>query len=89
MVAKYMYKFSQENVPDPITQIITFNDNIYTHDPRNRSKPHITQRRISFASNSLRHKGHEIWYSIPVTLNSMKTIKSFIKHLKKQLINTY
>ena len=41
-----MYNFSQQTLPDPITQIITFNNNIHRHDTRNRSKPHITQQHI-------------------------------------------
>ena len=48
---------------------------------KNRSKPHV--------SNSLRHKGPEIWCSISEEINRVKTIKSFSKHLKKQLNNKY
>jgi hypothetical protein len=82
-VAKYMYNFSQQTLPLPLTHIITFNEDIHTHDTRNRNNPHISQRRVSIASNCLRHKGPEIWYSIPHEIHSMKTIKSFSKRLKK------
>jgi hypothetical protein len=88
-VAKYMYNFSQQTLPLPLTHIITFNEDIHTHDTRNRNNPHISQRRVSIASNCLRHKGPEIWYSIPHEIHSMKTIKSFSKRLKKQLVDKY
>jgi len=62
---------------------------MHTHETGNRSKPHITQRRISVISNNLRHKGPELWYSIPEEISSIKTIKSSSKHVKKELINKY
>ena len=76
-IAKYMYNCSKQNLPFPLTHIITFNETIHTYGTRNRNNPHITQRRISIVSKCLRHKGPEIWYLIPKNIQSTKTIKSF------------
>jgi len=88
-IAKYMYNFFTKTLPPPLTTLFTSNDTIHTYDTRNKQNPHVAQRRISRTSKSLRHKGPEIWYSIPKEIISKKTIKSFSKQLKKSFINNY
>ena len=88
-IAKYMYSYSQNTLPIPLMTLFTSNDNIHTHDTRNRHNPHISQRRITTASKSLRHKGPDIWYKIPEEITSKKNITSFSKHFKKRIIQNY
>ena len=84
-----MYNYFLNTLPTPLTTLFTTNETLHTHDTRNRQNTHVAQRRISITSKSLRHKGPEIWYSIPKEIISMKTIKSFSNKLKKILQNNY
>ena len=88
-IAKYMYSYSQNTLPIPLMTLFTSNDNIHTHDTRNRHNPHISQRRITTASKSLRHRGPDIWYNIPEEITSRKNITSFSKQFKKRIIQNY
>ena len=84
-----MYSYSQNTLPIPLMTLFTSNDNIHTHATRNRHNPHISQRRITIASESLRHKGPDIWYKIPEEITSRTNITSFIKQFKKRIIQNY
>jgi hypothetical protein len=88
-VAKYMYAFDKQILPSPLLDIISYNRNTHEYNTRNKDNPHIDTRRTIIASNSLRHKGPEIWYEIPEIIKSKKTIKSFTNTLKKQIITNY
>jgi hypothetical protein len=88
-VANYMYAFNKQILPSPLMNIILFNSNMHEHNTRNKENPHINARRTIITSNSLRHKGPEIWYQISEIVKSKKTIESFIKNLKKHMITNY
>ena len=85
-IAKYIYSYSQNTLPIPQMTLFTSNDNIHTHDTGNRHNPHISQRRITTASKSLRHKGPDIWYKIPEEITSRKNITSFSKDNYSKLL---
>jgi hypothetical protein len=71
-VAKYMYAFDKQILPSPLLDIISYNHNIHEYNTRNNDNTHIDTRRTMIASNSLRHKGPEIWYEIPEIIKSKK-----------------
>ncbi len=71
-VAKYMYAFDKQILPSPLLDIISYNRNTHEYNTRNKDNPHIDTRRTIIASNSLRHKGPEIWYEIPEIIKSKK-----------------
>jgi hypothetical protein len=88
-ISKLMYCLHKNTLPHPITSIVTYNCDIHSHNTRNRENPHIITRRTNLASKSLRHKGPEVWYTIPNDIKSTKSLTSFTRKLKKSIIDGY
>ncbi len=88
-VAKYMHNMTQGILPSPLSNQIQLNINLHPYNTRNQNNPHFTHRRTNLASQSIRHKGPSIWYSIQESIRSKKTVKTFQAHLKKLIFTSY
>jgi hypothetical protein len=84
-IAKYMYAFDKQILPSPLMNIISYNRTMHEHNTRNKNNPHIDTRRTLIASNSLRHKGPEIWYKIQDITKSKKTLNPLLTHSRNRL----
>ena len=88
-MAKFMYLFNANILPNPISEMLTMNTEIHNHFTRNRKNPHIQYRRTQIASKTLRHQGPIFWYKIPSEIKAKQTVKSFGYCLKRNIVETY
>ena len=88
-MAKFMYLFNANILPNPISEMLTMNTEIHDHFTRNRKNPHIQYRRTQIASKTLRHQGPIFWYKIPSEIKAKQTVKSFGYCLKRNIVETY
>ena len=88
-MAKFMYLFNANILPNPISEMLTMNTEIHYHFNRNRKNPHIQYRRTQIASKTLRHQGPIFWYKIPSEIKAKQTVKSFGYCLKRNIVETY
>ena len=72
-----------------LNNIFITNRDAHTHDTRNRHNPHITMRRTNKASNTNRHIGPAVWYTIPKNIKIKYTIKSFTRNLRSVMLIKY
>ena len=80
---KFMYKYHSHTLPESLDRIFHRNNTIHEHNTRHANDPHITSRRTTFASNSLLHKGPQVWYGLPQEIKDLPNIHRFNRHAKK------
>ena len=78
-VAKYMYALNNGTLPLKLRNTLINNQDINSHNTRNRLNPHIMTRRTNIACKSIRYNGPKIWYNIPNEIQNLKSIHSFTK----------
>ena len=78
-----MYALNNGSLP------MAFNNIFITNDTRNIHNPDITMRRTNKASNTIRHKGPAVWYTIPENIKIKYTIKSFMRNLRRVMLMRY
>lgn len=88
-VAKHMYAIHHNSLPLALRNMFVINRDIHTHQTRNRHNPHVTIRRTNVSSNTIRHKGPAVWYSIAENIKSKLTIKSFTRNLRGVMLGKY
>ena len=88
-MAKFMYLFNANILPNPISEMLTMNTEIHDHFTRNRKNPHIQYRRTQIASKTLRHQGPIFWYKIPSEIKAKQNVKSLGYCLKRNIVETY
>jgi len=84
--ALLIYRFSIKTLPCKIHCLFNSNADIHTYETRQREHPHFTKHRTQLYSNSFLHKAKTIWQSLPLSVQSRKTEKSFNKKISKYLI---
>lgn len=82
-VGKFMYKMVQNNLPPQIKHAFTKNQDLHNHNTR--QGVHIKTRRTKMAASQIIHKGPEVWLSVPVNIQTSKTIKQFKYRYKMHL----
>lgn len=88
-LSKYMYELSIGILPEPLMKMIIPNATIHQYLTRNRNNPHIERRRTYKASVAFKHKGPTYWYNIPAQIRECKTIKSFVKSYRTNMLLSY
>ena len=89
-IAKYMYALNNGTLPKALINMFTMNNEIHTHNTRNRYNPHVTTRRTIATSKTIRHKGPVVWYTIPNHIKKDKrTLKSFTRKLRSAMLVKY
>jgi hypothetical protein len=89
-IAKYMYALNNGMLPKALINMFTMNNEIHTHNTRNRCNPHVTMRRTIATSKTIRHKGPVVWYTIPNHIKiDNRTLKSFTRNLRRAMLAKY
>ena len=88
-IAKYMFSFTKNTLPVPLSIIIICNSTIHTYNTRNVNNPHMYRTRTNIATKCLRHKGPDIWYKLPDELKLAKSQNIFTHRLKRYLLSNY
>ncbi len=83
---KMMYKVINQLLPEPIINKFTINLNIHTHNTRQASDIHITQRSKQVTHNSIVHRGPEIWSQLNNEFKIIETYNLFKYKVRQHLI---
>ena len=89
---KFWYKFVNNELPNYIRNMFTYNHELHDFETRNRDRLHLYQTRTSGARNVLRHHIPELLNRFPQHLiDKMKThsMYSVAHHIKLYLIDLY
>ena len=84
-----MYKLHDHTLPKTLNDMFTPNYEIHQHHTRNRTHPHIQHGRTAISEHSILYSGPELWRQLPPNYKQLKTIHSFTREIKKQMIQNY
>jgi hypothetical protein len=85
-LGKLMYQYFKGELPRPVQNIFTTNIDIHSYNTRNKYHPHIISRNTQSIGKTFIHKAPQNWYSIPESIKTVRTSRSFIAKYKKHLI---
>ncbi len=88
-VSKFMFQLHHNILPSVLSQMFTPNFVFHSHNTRTRNNPHIQQRRTAIAQKSIIHTGPKIWQELSQQIKNLKTIQSFTREIKKNLVQNY
>ncbi len=86
-MSKLMYLHSQNKLPSPLMNMFTVNRDIHEHDTRTRNHPRIPSWNTEVIGGTFVRKAPVLWYSIPERVKTEKSIKSFVKKYKTELLD--
>jgi hypothetical protein len=88
-VAKFVHqcKFSNCNLPGIFKNYYFRNSFVHNHNTRISNDPHLCRVNNSHGQQSLKHLGVQIWQKIPKSIQMIRSVKMFLKFLKKWYIN--
>jgi len=76
-LGKFMYLFSHRELPQPLQNIFSLNNDIYPNNTRNKNAPYITERHCKTICRSFIYAAPQTWYNMPEKIKSLRTTKSF------------
>ena len=88
-VGLFMFKFVNNMIPASFAHFFVFNKDIHQHDTRIKNNIHQIQFRTNLRGSCIKVYGPKIWNSIPNAIKNLKTLYSFKKQFKKDLIQKY
>ena len=84
-----MYKFKINLIPANFKSFLNRNDQIHAHQTRSACKYHLVNPKTSLAQKSIKHRGPDIWNSLPNDIIQCTSLNSFKSSLKKYLMSFY
>ena len=86
---KFVYKQRNGQTPDAFRNYYIENIFIHNHQTRQAKNLHLPVNKNKYGRQSLKYRGAELWNKIDSQTRESKTIKTFSKKVKEQLINNY
>ena len=87
--AIFMYKFKQNILPSYFKQMFQCNMQIHSYNTRISENYHLYNPRITLSYRSIRHKGPDIWHTLPNKIRQCSLLSSFKTKLKCHVLATY
>ena len=83
---EFMYKYVNNILPQRFKNWYSSNDSIYNYNTRNSHKFHMLLFRTTLGQKSIRYRGHILWNELSKEIKDCKSLLSFNKKFKKQLL---
>ena len=87
LVSVNQCKFSNCNLPGIFLNYYFRNSFVHNHNTKISNDPHLCRVNNSHGQQSLKHLGVQIWQKIPKSIQMIRSVKMFLKFLKKWYIN--
>ena len=88
-ILKFMYLFTNQKLPQPLSDLFTANRNVHNYHTRNRNDPRSHTRMYSSLANSFLGKGPSMWATLTDELKHKPSIKSFVRSIKGTKLAAY
>jgi len=88
-LGKCMYLYNNGYLSPTLRNLFTINAEVHDHNTRQRFDPHVVARTTCAASKTFIHEGPKFWLSLPPSLQSSTSKKSFNYHIKQHIISSY
>ena len=88
-LAKFVYSVVHKNLPFPLIDMYTQNNDVHSYNTRNLNNLHIKPFKVDIVFRSFVHQGPSMWYSLSETIKQSKSIGHFGSQLKKLYIKEY
>ena len=88
-MAKMMHDYFQNMLPCAISKLFIPTTAVHDHNTRQITGFHYRSTRTQLASNSIMHKGPQIWANIPTALQNIQNKTKFAKKVKATILNKY
>ena len=86
IVCKIIYKFIKNTIPEGISSIFKFNNEVHNYNTRNKNAPHIFVNKNTLYCQSFLLQGPRLWLRVPINLTLVNNESLFSKKLKKFLL---
>ena len=84
-----MYKIKLNIIPANLKSFFTKNSDIHSYETRNANKYHLSNPKTSLAQKTIKHRGPDIWNSLPDHITQCKSLNSFKYSLKNHILSSY
>ena len=88
-LAKFVYKHQVGILPDIFDSYFVKNDYIHRYYTRQTSNLHKPQSKNIYGGKTTKQRGVQIWNEFPAKLRQGVSVKSFARHAKKYIIQSY
>ena len=85
----FMYKFTNNQLPELFNNFFDLNSNIHTYPTRHSTDFHLENPRTILAQKSIKHHGPDVWNTLPYNIKRCCSLGIFKASLKEYLISTY
>ena len=88
-IAKFMHKYCNGELPEPLSNIFKYTFNVHEYYTRQFLAVRPFACRLTITKNSILYKGPYIWNNLPTDLQNEHRRKPFIKVLKGKIYCEY
>ena len=85
----FMYKYTNNQLPELFHNYFDLNSNIHTYPTRRSSDFHLENPKTILAQKSIRHHGPDVWNSLPNNIKQCLTLSNFKDLFKTYILSTY
>ena len=88
-LSKFVYLGVDNNLPSPLLNMYTLNNEFYSYNTRNINNVHVEPIKVDVVFRSFVYQGPSLWCSIPDNIKQSRSIGYFGSQLKKLYIAEY
>jgi hypothetical protein len=88
-VAKFMYNYVNNNLPQPLQNMFASTHYIHSHSTRQHTHLRSNKFRLNTVFHSLLYKGPHIWNAVQTDIQLKNSIQSFTYSYKKYILKDY
>ena len=81
--ALFMFRFNTNLLPMPLSSIFQPNSAVHSYSTRQASDVHLENPRTALAHKSIRHRGPDVWNSLPQDVRCKEKLLSFKGAIKR------
>ncbi len=86
---KFVYRHQYNLLLEIFNDFYTETIDIHQHKTRQSKGLHVTRPKNKYGKSRVHYKGTIHWNSLPVAIESAKTMKTFCKKVKQQCLELY
>ena len=85
--ALFMFRFNTNLLPMPLSSMFQSNSDVHSYSTRQALDVHLENPRTSLAHKSVRHRGPDVWNSLPQDVRCKNKLLSFKGAIKRILLS--
>ena len=87
--ALFMFRLKNIILPSQFDSMFMCNNQIHPYNTRSSDNYHLTNPRTTLTSKSIRHRGPDVWHSLPNEIKQCSFLSTFKRKLKNLIIASY